>query len=197
MLEHFLDLFKDINSLDFMYGEAFLITAKTVAITLLIAFIAKSVELRGLLRFFMIISTSIYIVCVLGIISVSKPITQFIGDAVYETVDSDVKLYMEQNYAERLYGKHGELELRWSNLNPGFAVISCSQIYAKECLQGIKEFRTYLLDDYQRNQAKLGDIKRLKADAVDFLTKNDRIKITSENEKSAKDENKTKKNNKR
>jgi hypothetical protein len=196
MLEQFLDIFKDINSLDFMYGEAFLITAKTVAITLLIAFIAKSVELRGLLRFFMIIFTSIYIVCVLGIISVSKPITQFIGDAVYETVDSDVKLYMEQNYAERLYGKHGELELRWSNLNPGFAVISCAQIYAKECSQGIKEFRAYLLDDYQRNQARLGDIKRLKADAVDFLTKNDRIKITSENEKSSKDENKTKKNNK-
>ena len=196
MLEQFLDLFKDINSLDFMYGEAFLITAKTVAITLLIAFVAKSMELRGLLRFFMITFTSIYIVCVLGIISVSKPITQFIGDAVYETVDSDVKLYMEQNYAEKLYGKHGELELRWSNLNPGFAVISCAQIYTKECLQGIKEFRIYLLDDYQRNQAKLGDIKRLKADAVDFLTKNDRVKIASENEKTSKDENKTKKNNK-
>lgn len=196
MLEQFLNLFKDINSLDFMYGEAFLITAKTVAITLLIAFIAKSVELRGLLRFFMIIFTSIYIVCVLGIISVSKPITQFIGDAVYETVDNDVKLYIEQNYAERLYGKHGELELRWSNLNPGFTVISCAQIYAKECMQGIKEFKEYLIDDYKRNQAKLGDLKKIKADAVDFLTKNDRIKITSENEKSSKDENKTKKNNK-
>ena len=197
MLEQFLDLFKDINSFDFMYGEAFLITAKTVAITLLIAFIAKSVELRGLLRFFMIIFTSIYIVCVLGIISVSKPITQFIGDAVYETVDSDVKLYMEQNYAEKLYGKHGELELRWSNLNPGFAIISCAQIYTKECLQGIKEFRSYLLDDYKRNQAKLGDIKRLKADVVAFLTKDDKITISSEKEISPKDENKTKKSNKR
>lgn len=196
MLEQFLDLFKDINSLDFMYGEAFLITAKTVAITLLIAFVAKSMELRGLLRFFMIIFTSIYIVCVLGIISVSKPITQFIGDAVYETVDNDVRLYMEQNYAEKLYGKHGELVLRWSNLNPGFAVISCAQIYVKECMQGIKEFRSYLLDDYQRNQAKLGDLKKIKADAVTFLTKDNKIKISSENEKTSKDENKTKKNNK-
>ena len=196
MLEQFLDIFKDINSLDFMYGEAFLITAKTVAITLLIAFIAKSVKLRGLLRFFMIIFTSIYIVCVLGIISVSKPITQFIGDAVYESVDSDVKLYMEQNYAERLYGKHGELELRWSNLNPGFAVISCAQIYAKECAQGIKEFRDYMFDDYKRNQAKIGDLKKIKSDTVAFLTKGDKIKTSSENEISPKDENKTKKNNK-
>lgn len=196
MLEQFLDLFEDVNSLDFMYGEAFLITAKTLAITLLIAFIAKSVELRGLLRFFMITFTSIYIVCVLGIISVSKPITQFIGDVVYESVDSDIQLYMEQNYAEKLYGKPGELELRWINLNPGFAVISCTQIYAKECLQGIKEFRDYLLDDYRRNQAKLGNIEKIKADAVDFLTKNDKIKTTSEDEKLSKDENKTKKNDK-
>ena len=63
-------------------------------------------------------------------------------------------------------------------------------------MQGIKEFRSYLLDDYQRNQAKLGDLKKIKADAVTFLTKDNKIKISSENEKTSKDENKTKKNNK-